>query len=397
MTEAWSHKAVVRRLYLPLIFLLACLQYINTVSADYAWDDKLAITANEYTVRGVRALPDIFTKRVSIPYKSEYRPIPQALHAVEYQLFRGSPHAGHAFNLLWYAFTCVMVFAFVRFAFCGMDPLYAFLVALLFTVHPLHVEVVANIKGRDEILALCFGLCGIILLVKAIELGRWLPATGGALCFALACLSKSNAITLLPLVLLVAWYRSKDGKLGRRFLICSAAVAVCCVLVVLVIRYSQNTVSGDLPVHLNSTVLNNIFLWSAHTETVVPTALVIIARYARLFVYPHPLIHLYGYDQIPLNHWSDPLTWVVIIGLLGLVLLVAKTLPRKSPVAFGLLAFAITYSVYSNLFFSLPIPWPTATCSCHRLGLLSRWFTGSTGWPRLIRNLRHCRAPGSWP
>jgi len=349
-----THEPLSRRLYPLLVFLLACVQYVNTVSYDYAWDDKLTITANEYTTRGIKALPDIFTKRVSIPYKSEYRPVPQALHAIEYQLFGGSPHAGHAFNILWYALTCVMVFAFVRFTFCRIDPLYALLVALLFTVHPLHVEVVANIKGRDEILALFFGLSGVILLVKAIEQAYWLPAIGGAVCFALAGLSKSNAITLLPLVPLVAWYRSSDSKLGRRLILSSAAIVISCLLVVLLVRHVQSTVSPDLAVHLNSTVLNNIFLWSAHTETIIPTALVIIARYGLLFVYPHPLIHLYGYDQIPLNRWSDWITWLFIAGLLGLALLVLKTWPRKLPLAFGLLTFAITYSVYSNLFFFAP-------------------------------------------
>jgi hypothetical protein len=97
------------------LFFLACLQYCNTVSYDYAWDDKLVITANAYTTKGIKGLPDIFTKRVSIPYKGEYRPLPQALHAIEYDLFRGSPHAGHVFNILWYAITCVIVYEFVRF------------------------------------------------------------------------------------------------------------------------------------------------------------------------------------------------------------------------------------------------------------------------------------------
>lgn len=353
MTRARTHKPFAV-LYTFLVFAIACLQYANTISYDYAWDDKLIITANDYTLRGVSALPDIFSKRVSIPYKSEYRPVPQALHAIEYQVFRGSPHAGHAFNVLWYGLACVMVFAFVRFTFLRADSLYALLVALLFAVHPLHVEVVANIKGRDEILALFFGLAGIILLVRAIEQSRWLTAIAGSFCFALACLSKSNAITLLPLVPLVAWFRSRELRPSRRLIVSSAVLAICCATLVVLVRHIQNTVSSDLPVHLNSTVLNNIFLWSAHTETITPTALVAIARYGLLFVYPHPLIHLYGYNQIPLSHWSDPVTWLVIAGLLGLLVVAIRTLPQKSPFAFGLLTFAITYSVYSNLFFFAP-------------------------------------------
>jgi tetratricopeptide (TPR) repeat protein len=354
MTRAVIHQQLPRRLYPFLVFVLACLQYFNTYSYDYAWDDKLAITANEYTTRGVKALPDIFTKRVSIPFKSEYRPVPQVLHAIEYQVFRGSPHGAHACNILWYALSCVMVFEFVRFTFRLIDPLYAFVVAVLFAVHPLHVEVVANIKGRDEILALFFGLLGIILTVKAIEQARWLPVVLGGMCFAFACLSKSNAVTLFPVVPLVAWYRSSSLKPSRKIIVNAAAIAGCCLVTVGVIRHIQNTVSSDLSVHLNSTVLNNIFLWSAHTETIIPTALVIIARYGSLFAYPHPLIHLYGYNQIPLNHWSDPITWLVIACLFGLALLVLKTLPSKSPVAFGLLTFAAAYSAYSNLWFFAP-------------------------------------------
>src|SRR5207249_8622797 len=119
-------------------------------------------------------------------------------------------------------------------------------------------------------------------------------------------------------------------------------------------RVLQSTVSSDVVVHLNSTVLNNIFLWTAHPKTIVPTAIVIIARYLRLFVVPHPLIHLYGYDQIPLNTWWDAATWIVIAGLAATAVLVAKTLPDRSPFAFGCLWTAVTYSAYSNLVFYAP-------------------------------------------
>jgi cytochrome c-type biogenesis protein CcmH/NrfG len=333
--------------------LLACLQYLNTSSFDYAWDDKLVITANEYTTRGFDGLADIFTKRVSVPFKSEYRPVPQALHALEYQVFRGSPRAGHAFNILWYALACSLVYAFIRFVFPHLDRLFAFLAAALFAVHPLHVEVVANIKSRDEILALVFGLSSVMLLVKAFETGSWRALLIGAACFVLACLSKSNAVTLLPAVVLVAWYRSEQPR-PRRLLVMSLGVATACALVVAAIRYVQSTVTPDASLHLNSTVLNNMFLWSTHSATIVPTALVIIGRYLLLFLYPHPLIHLYGYDQLPLENWANPLPWLVVAGLIGLGVAVARTWRSKPPWIFGVVWFAATYSVYSNLFFYAP-------------------------------------------
>ena len=349
-----AHDRLTRRLFPIVVFLLACLQYVNTVSYDYAWDDKLVITANDYTKKGIRGLPEIFSKRVSVPHKSEYRPVPQALHAIEYEAFGSNPHTGHLFSVLWYATTCVLVYLFVRFVFVRLNPLFAFLVALLFVVHPLHVEVVANIKSRDEILALCFGLSAIVLMVKGLERLRWMLMIAGAVCLLLACLSKTNAVTLLPLVALVAWYRSDGYTLTRRFLISGVVIALCTAALVTVIRHMQNTVSPDTLVYLNSTVLNNIFLWSAHPHTIVPTALVIIARYVWLFLFPHPLIHLYGYNQIPLSTWGDPATWLVVAGLAGTAVLLAQTLPAKLPLAFGLVWAALTYSVYSNLVFYAP-------------------------------------------
>jgi hypothetical protein len=204
----------------------------------------------------------------------------------------------------------VLVYALVRFVFPRFDRLFAWFAALLFVVHPLHVEVVANIKGRDEILALCFGLAGLMLLVAAIERRGWLPLLAGTACFAAAGLSKANAITLLPLVGLVVWFRQPEPRLTRSLAVSLAAIAAACVTLIVAVRHLQSTVSTDLALHLNSTVLNNIFLWTTRPETVVPTALVNIGRYVVLWLYPHPLIHLYGYDQIPLSRWSDLTTWL---------------------------------------------------------------------------------------
>lgn len=337
-----------------LMFFLAFLQYANTLRHDYAWDDKLVITANAYTTRGIAGIRDIFTKRVSFPYKSEYRPVPQAMFAVEYQLFHANPHAGHFLNALWYAATCLLVYWFVVFAFPRTHPLFPVLVAALFAVHPLHVEVVANIKSRDEILSLFFGLSGVILTVKALEKWNWRFFIGGVVCLVLALLSKTDAVTLLPVIAFVAWYRSEDPRISRNLAIGVVTIAVCSLVLVLLIRYSQNTVSPKATAQLNSTVLNNIFLWSKHPRQIAPTSLVIIARYFRLFVYPHPLIHLYGYDQIPLNRWTDPLVWIVVTGIAGLGFIAVKCWRSRSQLMFGLALFAITYSVYSNFLFFAP-------------------------------------------
>ncbi len=340
---------------LPIcVFAVACLQYLSTASFDFAWDDKLVITANAYTTKGVQGLPEIFTKRVSVPYKSEYRPVPQALFAIEYQLSGGSPRVGHALNVLWYGLACVAVYFLVRFALSRTHPLFPFATAVLFAVHPLHTEVVANIKSRDEILALLFGVAAIILLVIMIEKGRVDCGIAGAICFLAAILSKSNAITMLPLAPIVAWFRSESYRLSRKLVVAGTVIAVICVSLGVVARYFQSTTAGDTPLHLNSTVLNNVFLWTTSPKAILPTAVVIIARYLLLFVYAHPLIHLYGYDQIPLSRWTEAGPWLVTIGLGVVAYFIWRTWRERQPWHFGVVWFALTYSVYSNLFFYAP-------------------------------------------
>jgi tetratricopeptide (TPR) repeat protein len=339
--------------YLSLIiFLIAVAQYANTFSGSYAWDDKLVITGNEYTQRGISALPDIFAHRVSVPNKNVYRPFPQALFAIEHDLFNGDPRAGHFFNIVWYAFLCVLVFHFIRFVFPDARPAFAFFSALLFTVHPLHVEVVANIKSRDEILALFFGLSALILLVRAIEKNKPLLFLSGALCFGLALLSKENSICLLPVGALMAYYRSdqigKNWNFRRILPLLILGLAITGWLI-----YSVRA-TRSASVRLDATVLNNIFLWTSNGDKVTPTAIALIGRYLVLFVYPHPLLHMYGYNQVGLSGWGSPETIGMLIVLALTAFFVFRNWRKKGVAVFGILFSAITFSIYSNLFVLAP-------------------------------------------
>ena len=334
-----------------LIFVIACLQYANTLSHDYAWDDKLVITANPATEKGIQGIPEIFTQRVSVPNKNVYRPVTQSLFALEYGLFHHNPFYGHLFSVLWYAATCLTVYRFIRFVFPGTDVLFAFFTTLIFTVHPLHVEVVANIKSRDEILALFFGLWALIVWVKGIESGSWLKLMAALLLFATALLAKENAVTLLPLAPLVWWFR---GLGGHKRLAWSFLIPILCAGVLYWFTFSSGRPATQETVVMDSTVLNNIFLWTSEPGKVFPTSLVNIGRYLLLFIFPHPLVHLYGYNQISLKGWGDPETWAIVALLAGGAYFFWKNRKNKRPAVFGLLFFALTYSIYSNFFVLAP-------------------------------------------
>ena len=384
-------KKLIKFGFPVLLFAIAFVQYANTLNFDFAWDDKLVITANDYTRMGLKGLPEILTNPLSVPYKNVYRPVTQSLFAIEYELFGDDPTMFHLFGLIWYGLACLSVYFFLKFVFPRIHPVFLFLASLLFTVHPLHVEVVANIKSRDEVLALLFGLTGIILFAGGIERNRLGTIALGIISFGLAVLSKENAITLLPMLPVVLWFRSEQVQLNRKIILSGIAVlgllglyfmliplVVLSLLLVLVVyrklgrkkliflalggiilsalffNFEIDTPDTTNGIQLDSTVLNNIFLWTTESEKVIPTSIVNIGRYFKLFALPHPLIHLYGYNQIPLSGWGNLVTWLVLILLLFSVYYWVRNFRRKDLSIFGILFFICTYSVYSNFFVIAP-------------------------------------------
>jgi hypothetical protein len=91
-----------------------------------------------------------------------------------------------------------------------------------------------------------------------------------------------------------------------------------------------------------------------HPELVRPTAIANVARYLALAVYPYPLVHLYGYAQVPLVGYDAPLTWLALALIAAGTLIILFGIPRRSPIAFGLFFFAATLAVYSNLWVTIP-------------------------------------------
>ena len=148
--------SVTSPLYWLMVICGACafILYANTLTHDYAVDDQTAIIQNKLTQQGVSALPTIFTSayRAGVDDRPEglYRPLSIALFAIEWQLSGGDPRLGHWVNVLLYVVTAFMLFLALTLFLDKHNILLPFIATLLFVTHPIHTEVVANIKSRDE-------------------------------------------------------------------------------------------------------------------------------------------------------------------------------------------------------------------------------------------------------
>lgn len=182
-----------------IIGLLSFLLYANTITHEYAWDDILVITENKTTTKGVGGLKEVWTEYSYLAGRDIYRPVPQSIHALEWEFFPNNPFIGHLTSIFLYVFLVVSFLFGLKTFFPNLNNWLIFFIGLMFSLLPVHVEAVANIKSIDELLSASFSIWTLILL-KKISLKNILLAI---LFFSLALLSKISSITILPIAIVV--------------------------------------------------------------------------------------------------------------------------------------------------------------------------------------------------
>jgi protein O-mannosyl-transferase len=353
-------KIVTYQPYLWIV-LLAFAIYGNSLFNDYALDDLLAIKANTFTQKGISGIPDIFaydsfTGFFGIQKKlvagGRYRPLSIATFAMEYGLFGGfHPGISHFINILLYALTGLVLFRVLSRLIKpspGKRPWYLeipFLATLLFIAHPIHTEVVANIKGRDEIFALLFSLLALQSVLNYHSLKKPLHLAYASAWIFLGLLSKENTITFLAIIPLTVHFFTATPLRKNLFSVLPLASAALLFLFIrfLVLGYVN---SNEIPREL----LNNPFL-DATTAQKYGTILMTLGMYVKLLIFPHPLTHDYYPYQVPLAGFDD---WRVILSFVvnaGLLVMAVVLFRRKHLVSYGILFYFITLFIVSNIVF----------------------------------------------
>ncbi len=349
-----------RRWALPglVVFALGLGLYLQTARFGYNLDDKLVITQNEFTKQGLAGIPDLLFKESfsGFPgYKPEliagarYRPLSLVTFAIEYELFGLRPDISHFVNALLYALTLLVVLRIlVMFLPAKGSPWRsaAFVGAVLFALHPVHTEVVSNIKGRDELLALFFALGTLYYSLRHAATGRRLPLVGAAILMFAGMMSKENAVTYLAVVPLAQYVLLRASW---RTMIRTVAVLALPVLAYLWLRIEAvgYLFKSDAPVQA---LMNNPFV-EATLEERMATIIYTLGLYVKLLFFPHPLTHDYYPYHIPLMHWTDWQVWLSLALYVAMTWWALRTLPRRTVPSFAILYFLATLSIVSNIFF----------------------------------------------
>lgn len=348
------------RTAVAIVFLFPLVLYLNTMWNGYALDDSLVITENDFVQQGWSGMRNIFSNDSFVGFFKEkkelvqggrYRPLSLATFAAEVAVGLNNPAFSHLVNAILFAFLCAILYYTLLqlmqfFRIKNSKTLFVFIATLIFAAHPIHTEVVANIKGRDELLAALFLLFSLHEFLRYLDKGKVFMLLSSAVLFFLGLLSKENAITLIPICGFLIILAGKN-----KFIKGGTALGI---LIVPAITYLwiRARYAGGISFEEGTELMNNPFLHSASNEK-LPTILLTLVWYLKLLILPHPLTFDYYPYHVSLVSWDHPLVWVSLLLYLLIVLAVLYYFKRIPILSFFLAFFLITLLPLSNLFINV--------------------------------------------
>jgi tetratricopeptide (TPR) repeat protein len=188
-----------------IIFCLTLLAYLPALSGNFIWNDSDYVTAP--ALRSLEGLGRIWTQPGAT---QQYYPLLHSAFWIQHRLWGDHPFGYHLVTVLLHAGSAVL-FALVlqRLAVPG-----AWLAALLFALHPVHVESVAWITEQKNTVSLVFYLAAVLVHLRFDETRQPRTYVAALALFALSLLCKTVTATLPASLLVVFWW--KRGRLGWR-------------------------------------------------------------------------------------------------------------------------------------------------------------------------------------
>lgn len=346
-----------RRKIIFSIFIAVFLIYGNSLRNGYALDDRYVTVVNPQRpgdnpriAKGIKGIPELFSGHYVEAEKQsfDYRPVPLSTFAIEYQFFGSNATINHFFNVLIYACSCALLFILLLRLFPPGSLALALLVTFLFLVHPIHTEVVDNIKSRDELLSFLFGLLALHHFTKmANAASKWRSLFYMALFLFLALLCKKTAFLFMGLILLVAWFFS---EIDLKRLGVMALLFFTTYLLYFLIQYALLPPVSEMR---EFAFYENPLYFHPDIFSRLRAALFTSGYYARLLILPYPLCFYYGYDAVAMDGWGVVLTWLSLAAHGWLIFYVIKTFRQKNILSFGICVYLLGLIPFVNLFFPM--------------------------------------------
>ena len=184
-----------------LLALLVAVGYYPALMGGFVWDDVIFSTADP--VREWSGIWNIWSNPKSLTLEGHYWPVVYTSFWLEHKLWGLEPAGYHAVNILLQLANTLLVWRLMwRLAVPG-----AWLIAAVFAVHPLHVESVAWVIERKDLLSGLFYMTAVLVWLRFTEEPRWPRYCGVLGLFVASLFSKTVTVTLPAALLVLAWWK----------------------------------------------------------------------------------------------------------------------------------------------------------------------------------------------
>ncbi len=349
--------------YRTKCIILCCICFVfyaNSILNKYALDDNITIVRNSYVQMGLQGIPKIMANDSYASYYKDmggdptnqlsggrFRPLSEIVFAIEQSIFGDSdllPGFRHLINILAYMACVISIFYFLeRFLLrkvqWGSDI--AFVAAVLFAIHPLHTEVVANIKSLDEILSILFIMLTFIFGLKYLEGKQTKHLLFGLGAYLLALLAKEYAVTLIFFIPFLFYILEDKSPV-------SAAMASMPYMGVffdyLLLRLNAVGFHSNVQSH---DILANPYLYATHIQKIA-TEWFVLGKYIALLLFPYPMSSDYNYYQITYHNFTDITVLLSLLIYIGIFIWGIRLALKKSVLSFAVFFFLLNVFMISN-------------------------------------------------
>jgi tetratricopeptide (TPR) repeat protein len=325
----------------------AILLYLGTTRFGFVYDDASVVESHPqvtgHSWGAILTSPYHVGADVHVQ-TGAYRPLTIASLAANHVLSGLHPWSYHLVNVLLHALATALVVAFA--VDLGLTPGGALVAGLSFGFHPVHVEAVANVAGRAELLSTALVLLALLAYARARLMASSL-LLGGAL------FAKENAATVLGVIALWEAVRpvaAGQERMGDRLRAAAMPLTAAAVPIAAYLAARFAVLGGIVLAPGSVTTIENPIVGLPPLARAA-TVLSVFGRAASLIATPVRLSPDYGYAEIVPE--TSLLAPGAVVGgglLLGLLVLIAFSWRRAPRVALLLGSVLITYAIVSNAF-----------------------------------------------
>jgi hypothetical protein len=321
-------KYAVMALFSLLVFAV----YAQLLANDFInYDDYSYVTGNEsvqggFTFQGIQWAFTTF-------HSYNWHPLTWLSHMLDVQLYGLNPVGHHLTNILLHVANSLALLVVLN----KMTGAFwrSLCVAALFALHPLHVESVAWIAERKDLLSTLLGLMSILAYIGFTQnrtISRYLPV---AALFALSLLAKPMLVTLPFLLLLLDYWPLKRFSPGRSDTTMAATArsgwrSFSRLVLEKVPFFALTIASSVVTYHVQSSegAVNYRTAWPVNSGN----ALMSYVKYLFKMVWPHPLAVIYPFSPMEINAWN--VAWAAVL-LAGASFLLIRQAQKRPYLAVG--------------------------------------------------------------